>query len=289
VLCLNARGRQQSLGQQSGRVDVGVALGECPKFAVKLIVERLRMRLEQERPFALSPSTTESHMKLLIGNKNYSGWSMRTWVMLTEFGIPFDEVTARFDSFSPDSTFKATVSGLSPAGKVPILVEDDGFCIWDTLAIAEYVAERFPEKALWPRDPKLRARARSVCAEMHSGFGALRDAFAVNIEASLPEVGARILAENAEARDDLARMVALLQGALSMSGGPFLFGDYSIADAYFSPVVTRLKTYELPVPVAVAGYMSRLLATEGVAAWIRGALDQRDFVQFEEPYRTSRD
>jgi glutathione S-transferase len=170
-------------------------------------------------------------MKLLIGNKNYSSWSMRPWVMLTQFDIPFEEVLTRFDSFAPDSRFKATVSALSPAGKVPILVEDDGFAIWDTLAIAEYVAEKFPHKALWPRDTRRRARARSVCAEMHSGFGALREYFGMNIEASLPEIGARVLAEQPAARADLARMVALWQDALAGSGGPYLFGAYSIADA----------------------------------------------------------
>jgi glutathione S-transferase len=228
-------------------------------------------------------------MKLLIGNKNYSSWSMRPWVLLTHFDIPFVEVMARFDSFAPDSTFKATVAALSPAGKVPILVEDDGFSVWDTLAIAEYVAEKYPDKALWPRDAKLRARARSVCAEMHSGFGALRNCFGMNIEASLPEVGARVLAENPEVRADLHRMVELWQEALAGSGGPFLFGEYSIADAYFAPVATRMRTYALPVPADVAAYIARALAAKGTAAWIREALEEKEFVPFDEAYRTSRD
>ena len=228
-------------------------------------------------------------MKLLIGNKNYSSWSMRPWVLLTQFDIPFEEVMARFDSFAPDSKFKATVAALSPAGKVPILVEDDGFAVWDTLAIAEYAAEKFPGKALWPRDARRRARARTVCAEMHSGFGALRGAFGMNIEASLPAVGARVLAENAAARADLARIVQLWQEALAESGGPFLFGDYSIADAYFAPVVMRIRTYALPVPADVAAYIERAVAAKGTAAWIRDALEEKEFLQFEEDYRTSRD
>ena len=228
-------------------------------------------------------------MKLLIGNKNYSSWSMRPWVMLTQFDIPFEEVMARFDSFAPDSKFKATVASLSPAGKVPILVEDDGFAVWDTLAIAEYAAEKFPGKALWPRDARRRARARTVCAEMHSGFGALRNAFGMNIEASLPAVGARVLAENAAARADLARIVQLWQEALAESGGPFLFGEYSIADAYFAPVVMRIRTYALPVPADVAAYIERAVAAKGTAAWIRDALEEKEFLQFEEDYRTSRD
>ena len=227
-------------------------------------------------------------MKLLIGNKNYSSWSMRPWVMLTQFDIPFEEVLVRFDAFEPDSSFKATVGTVSPAGKVPVLV-DDGLAVWDTLAIAEYVAEKFADLPLWPRDVKRRARARSVCAEMHSGFGALRNAFGMNIEASLPEVGARVLAEDADARADLARMIALWQSALSESGGPFLFGEYSIADAYFAPVVMRMRTYALPVPADVAAYVERAVAAKGTAAWIRDALAEKDFRQFEEPYRTSRD
>jgi glutathione S-transferase len=228
-------------------------------------------------------------MKLLIGNKNYSSWSMRPWVLLKQFEIPFEEVMARFDSFSPESTFKATVAALSPAGKVPILVEDDGFSVWDTLAIAEYLAERHPDKALWPRDAKLRARARSVCAEMHSGFGTMRDSFGMNIEASLPEVGARVLAENAAARADLARMNALWSEALAASGGPFLFGEYTIVDAYFAPVVMRMRTYALPVPADVAAYIERAVAARGTAAWIRDALAEQEFLAFEESYRTSRD
>ena len=227
-------------------------------------------------------------MKLLIGNKNYSSWSMRPWVLLKEFDIPFEEVMARFDSFEADSLFKATVGALSPAGKVPVLVEDDGFAVWDTLAIAEYLAEKYADRALWPRDAHRRARARSVCAEMHSGFGALRTHFGMNIEASLPEVGRRVLAEQPAARADLARVTALWQDALRESGGPFLFGDYSIADAYFAPVLMRVRTYALPLPAAVAAYVERAVATKGIAAWIREALDEQEFLPFEEPYRSSR-
>ena len=228
-------------------------------------------------------------MKLLIGNKNYSSWSMRPWVLLTQFDIPFEEVRVPFESFAADSRFKAAVAERSPAGKVPVLVDDDGFAVWDSLAIAEYVAEKFPEKALWPRDVRRRARARSVCAEMHSGFGTMRDVFGMNIEASLPEVGARVLAGNEAARADLARMTRLWQEALDASGGPFLFGEFSIADAYFAPVVMRMRTYALPVPPDVAAYVERATAAKGTAAWIRGALAEQEFLQFEEPYRSSRD
>ena len=114
-------------------------------------------------------------LKLYIGNKNYSSWSMRPWVLLKQSGIAFEEVMVRFDSFDSNSDFKLTMDNITPVGKVPVLV-DDGLVVWDTLAIAEYLAEKFPEKTLWPTDPKSCARARSICAEMHSGFGALRSA-----------------------------------------------------------------------------------------------------------------
>ena len=230
-------------------------------------------------------------LKLYIGNKNYSSWSMRPWVLLRQFGIPFHEVMVRFDSFEPGSAFKQALAPLSPTGKVPALVHGD-LVVWDTLAIAEYAAEyaaeHFPEQALWPRDQARRARARSLCAEMHSGFGALRSACPMNIEAALPEVGARVLAEQPAVAADLARLVDMWTGALAASGGPFLFGGFSIADAYFAPVVARLRSYALPVPPAVAAYIDRVWASPGVAAWVQDALAEHDFLAFEEPYRSNR-
>jgi glutathione S-transferase len=224
-------------------------------------------------------------MQLYIGNKNYSSWSMRPWVLLKQAGIPFEEVKLRFDAFSPESKFKTELARISPSGRVPVLVDAD-LAVWDTLAIAEYVAERFPDKNLWPQDAKARARARSVCAEMHSGFGALRGHFPMNIEATLPEVGARVLAEQAGVRDDLARLVGMWSALLETSGGPMLFGAFGIADAYFAPVVMRLNTYRVPAPVPIAAYMQRVTALPGVQAWITDALAERDFLDFEEPYRT---
>ena len=224
-------------------------------------------------------------MQLYIGNKNYSSWSMRPWVLMRQAGIAFDEVKLRFDAFSPDSRFKREIARVTPAGRVPVLV-DAGFAVWDTLAIAEYLAEKFPDKRLWPQDAKARARARSVCAEMHSGFGALRSHFPMNIEADLPEVGARLLAEQASVRDDLARLVGMWSALLEASGGPMLFGSFGIADAFFAPVVMRLNTYRLPVPAPIADYLQRVTALRGVQAWITDALAERDFLDFEEPYRS---
>ena len=226
-------------------------------------------------------------LKLYIGNKNYSSWSMRPWVLLTQAGIEFEEVMARFDSFAPDSDFKKVIGPVSPVGKVPALVDED-LVVWDTLAIAEYLAEKFPDQQLWPADVKARARARSICAEMHSGFAALRSACPMNIEASLPEIGQLAWRDKPAVRADVARLVAMWSELLAQHGGPMLFGTFSVADAYFAPVVMRLKTYALPVPEEIAAYMVRVCALPGVKAWVQGALAEHDFRDFEEPFRLQR-
>lgn len=228
-------------------------------------------------------------LKLYIGNKNYSSWSMRPWVLLKQAGIPFEEVMVRFgtDTFAPNSSFKQAVLAVSPGGRVPVLV-DDGFSIWDTLAIAEYLAEKFPDRQLWPQGAKARARARSVCAEMHSGFGALRSACPMNIEADLRETGAIIWRDQAAVRNDVQRIVAMWTELLAQHQGPLLFGAFSIADAYFAPVCMRLKTYGLPVLAPVTGYIDRVCALPGVKAWTDEALAEKDFVDFDEPYRLNR-
>ena len=226
-------------------------------------------------------------LQLYIGNKNYSSWSMRPWVLLTQAGIEFEEVMARFDAFAPDSDFKKVIGPVSPVGKVPALVDAD-LVVWDTLAIAEYLAEKFPDQQLWPADAKARARARSICAEMHSGFAALRSACPMNIEASLPEIGQLAWRDKPAVRADVARLVAMWSELLAQHGGPMLFGAFSVADAYFAPVVMRLKTYALPVPEAIAAYMSRVCALPGVQAWVQGALAEHDFRDFEEPFRLQR-
>ena len=226
-------------------------------------------------------------LKLYIGNKNYSSWSMRPWVLLTQAGIEFEEVMARFDSFAPDSHFKQVIGPVSPVGKVPALVDGD-LAVWDTLAIAEYLAEKFPDQKLWPADIQARARARSICAEMHSGFAALRSACPMNIEASLPEIGQLVWRDKPAVRADVARLVAMWSELLAQHGGPMLFGTFSVADAYFAPVVMRFKTYALPVPEAIATYMERVAALPGVKAWVQGALAEHDFRDFEEPFRLQR-
>jgi glutathione S-transferase len=227
-------------------------------------------------------------MQLYIGNKNYSSWSMRPWVLMKQAGIPFEEVMVRFDSFEANSAFKKALRGINPVGKVPVLM-DEGFGVWDTLAIAEYLAERFPDKNLWPTDRQARARARSVCAEMHSGFGALRSHCPMNIEASLPEVGKLIWRDQAGVRADMARLCGLWSELLAAQPeSALLFGDFSIADAYFAPVCMRIKTYGLPLPADLAAYVERVCALPGVKAWVEDALIEHDFLDFEEPYRLGR-
>jgi glutathione S-transferase len=226
-------------------------------------------------------------LQLVIGNKNYSSWSMRPWVLMRQFGIAFDELKLRFD-FTPGSAFYRQLARHTPAAKVPVLLID-GFAVWDTLAIAETLAERHAALALWPGDPLQRARARSLCAEMHAGFDALRSHCPMNIEASLPEVGQRILAEQAAVQQDLSRIDAMWSQQLAASGGPFLFGSFCIADAYYAPVVSRLRTYGLPLSAAARAYAERVWAAPGVAAWVADALAERDFLEFDEPYRQSRD
>ena len=226
-------------------------------------------------------------LKLYIGNKNYSSWSMRPWVLMKQTGIAFEEVMVRFDSFDAGSSFKKQVGPVNPVGKVPVLM-DNGFAIWDTLAIAEYLAEHFPDKALWPADAKARARARSVCAEMHSGFTGLRSNCPMNIEASLPAIGQLVMRDKPAVRADLDRLTSMWTDLLAEHGGPMLFGAFSIADAFFAPVCMRLKTYSLPVPPAVSAYVERVSALPGVKAWTDQALAEKDFLDFEEPYRMAR-
>jgi glutathione S-transferase len=235
-------------------------------------------------------------LKLYIGNKNYSSWSMRPWVLLKQAGIPFEEVMVRFDDMAPGSPFKQAINPISPTGNVPLLVDTDAanstgagpLVVWDTLAIAEYVAEKFPDRQLWPSDPAQRARARALCAEMHSGFGAVRGNFPMNIEASLPHIGQIVLRDNAAARTQLQRIDTMWQEQLrshAQSPEDLLFGHFTVADAYYAPVCMRVQTYGLPLSDASAAYVQRVRALPGVQAWMEAALQEHDFVVIDEPYR----
>jgi glutathione S-transferase len=205
-------------------------------------------------------------MKLVIGDKNYSSWSMRPWVLMKHFGIPFEEIMVPL----AEANTHASIARHSPSGRVPCLITDDGQSIWDSLAIAETLAERFPQQALWPRDAAARARARSVSAEMHSGFMDLRSNMWMNIRASFPGKGA-----TPGALADVARIDELWRDCLAASGGPFLFGEFSIADAMYAPVVMRFNTWQPALSAEAAAYAKRVTAAPAVHAWIADALAEQ--------------
>jgi glutathione S-transferase len=215
-------------------------------------------------------------MQLLIGNKNYSSWSMRPWVLMREAGIPFEEVSLKFD----DAGRPRGIERYGVAGKVPVLVID-GEPVWDSLAIAETLAERFPDKQLWPADGLARSRARSICAEMHSGFQALRGAMPMNIRSKHPGKG-----RTAESQRDIDRVVAIWTSCRERFGGPgaLLFGRFSIADAYYAPVVTRFQTYAVSLPRAAQDYCDAVLALRAVREWMEAARRETEFVPGDEPY-----
>ncbi|GAB3445038.1 glutathione S-transferase family protein [Massilia solisilvae] len=212
-------------------------------------------------------------LTLVIGNKNYSSWSMRPWVAATAFGIPFTEVRVLLDQ--PDTA--ANIARYSSAGRVPVLLAGD-MTIWDSLAICEYLAEQFPDKHMWPQDVAARALARSVVAEMHSGFAALRTAMTMNIKASLPGRG-----RTAEAQADIGRICEIWEECLARFGHRgFLFGEFSIADAFYAPVVMRFKTYGVALAPALQAYCDRMLAHPAVARWVEEALAETEVAPHHE-------
>jgi glutathione S-transferase len=218
--------------------------------------------------------TTHTTPTLTIGNYNYSSWSMRPWVALTAAGMAFDTQMVQLDS--PE--FAAHVPTINPAGKVPVL-QDGGLTVWDTLAIIEYAAESYP--AIWPADKARRARARSLCAQMHSGFTGLRNDMPMIVDARLPGKGHTLAA-----LADVVAVQALWENELNAHGGPFLFGQWCAADAYFAPVVMRLTTYAPPVSARVQAYMDAVKAHPAVAQWIDQAMKERIYIAKDEPYRS---
>jgi glutathione S-transferase len=206
-------------------------------------------------------------LTLVIGNKNYSSWSMRPWVALVAFGIPFQEVRILLDR--PDTS--ARIAEYSGAGRVPVLLAGE-MTIWDSLAICEYLAEQFPDLHMWPRDVAARAMARSVSAEMHSGFVGMRSAMSMNLRVSLPGRG-----RTPESQGDIGRVSEIWEKCLSRFGHhQFLFGDFSIADAFFAPVVMRFKTYGVSLAPALQAYCERVRAHPAVARWVREALAETE-------------
>lgn len=205
-------------------------------------------------------------LKLAIGNKNYSSWSMRPWLALRANDIPFVETLIPLYTDNPAD--KEQILSFSRAGKVPVLVDGD-IVVWDSLAIIEYVAERFPEKKLWPDDRAARAHARSVSAEMHSGFMALRSECGMNLHRPI-----RPVTLSADAQANVARVQEIWRECRERYGtaGPFLFGRFSAADAMFAPVVHRFRTYAVEVSPQAKAYMETMMALPAFQEWTKDGL-----------------
>jgi glutathione S-transferase len=218
-------------------------------------------------------------LTLVIGNKNYSSWSMRPWVLMKQLGIPFEEKKLRFHS----SEWDAQIERWSPSRLVPVLWRGEQ-SVWDSLAIMETLAEWHPDKGVWPREDAARAFARSIAAEMHSGFRDLRGKMPMNIRASHPGKGM-----TPEVKANIDRIEGLWNEARKRfgAGGPFLFGAFSAADAMYAPVVMRFKTYDVSLGHEAARYCEAMRAAPGVRAWIDEALQEKEFVAEDEPYATA--
>jgi glutathione S-transferase len=204
-------------------------------------------------------------LKLVIGNKNYSSWSMRPWLALRANNIAFEEIFIPLYTGDAD---KQRILEVSPAGKVPALVDGD-ITVWDSLSIIEYLAEQYPEARLWPQDRAARAHARSISAEMHSGFMALRNECGMNLHRPV-----KAIALSDDARANIARVQQIWSECRARYGksGPFLFGPFSGADAMFAPVVHRFRTYAIEVTPVVADYMNSMMAQPAFQEWTRTGL-----------------
>ena len=211
-------------------------------------------------------------LKLVIGNKNYSSWSLRAWLLMREAGIEFEEHRIALDE---PGTAQA-IAEVSSAGRVPVLLMD-GITVWDSLAIAETIAERFPDKQLWPADVAARAHARSISAEMHSGFAALREQMPMNCRA----MGRRVALPD-ELTKDIDRVFEIWSDCHKRYGGGWLFGTFSVADAMYAPVVLRLRTYGINLPDAARSYADRLLDSDALQAWLAAGEAEIEVIEADE-------
>jgi glutathione S-transferase len=210
----------------------------------------------------------------VIGNKNYSSWSLRPWLALTQAGIPFEERRIALDQ--PQT--KAEILRHSPSGKVPCLIDGD-HVVWDSLAICETANERYANGALWPAEAGARAHARAVSAEMHSGFAALRAHMPMDIRSRWPERGTAAQ-QRPDVTADIARIRSIWTECLDHSGGPLLFGTFSIADAFFAPVVTRFRTYGVELDGGPARYAKAVLALDGMLRWSEAAAAETEVIHY---------
>jgi glutathione S-transferase len=205
-------------------------------------------------------------MRLYIGNKNYSSWSFRPWIAMKAKGVAFEEVLIPFDDEGGNPKFKE----FSPTGKVPVLVDGD-LTVWESLAILEYLHDRFPRWGFWPSDDAARAHARSIANEMHGGFSALRNACPMNMRRPV-----RAIEVSEAVRRDVTRIEQIWEHCLASHGGPFLYGEFCNADAMYAPVVNRLEKYALSDHPAVVAYTR---AMKGHAAW-----QEWEAAALEEPW-----
>lgn len=219
-------------------------------------------------------------MKLVIANKLHSSWSMRPWLALTHFNIPFEEIQIPFGPIIDDPEWKAKIAPYNPAGKVPALADGDAR-VWESLAILEYVAEKFPDRAIWPRDATARAMARSIASEMHSGFSALRGACPCNLGRRHPakDRGPKVAA-------DVARITMIWNEARARfgkaTGKPFLFGDFTAADAMYAPVATRFHSYSIAVDPLSQAYVDSIYDLPAFRSWREAALKETWIVSEDE-------
>lgn len=212
-------------------------------------------------------------LKIVVGNKKYSSWSLRGWLALKLTGAPYEEAIVPLDM--PETA--QNIRKYSPAGRVPALI-DGKVTVWDSLAIAEYLAEKFPQAGLWPKDSPLRARARSICTEMHSGFVNLRNDCSMKIIEEKPYRPLR-----AETQADVDRIVEIWTDCLKASGGPYLFGARPcLADAFYAPVVSRFRTYQIPVSGVAKAYCDAIWAWPALQEWVAGARAETLRAKFHE-------
>src|ERR1700731_2776293 len=203
---------------------------------------------------------------IYLGNKNYSSWSLRPWLVLEQTGVAFDEIVIPL--YEPTS--KATIMKYSPSGTVPVLRHGE-LVVWDSLAICEYLAESFSTFQLWPRDPDARAVARSVCAELHSGFQALRAHLPMNMRSSFPNRGV-----TPEVQADINRITAIWRDCRKRfgEGGPFLFGGFTNADAMYAPVVSRFRTYRVELEEEAQAYADAVWVLPALQEWLTAAKNE---------------
>jgi glutathione S-transferase len=208
----------------------------------------------------------DSPLTLIIGNKNYSSWSLRAWLAVRQAGLEAKEIVIPLD----EPGYKTEILKHSPSGRVPCLIDGD-LKIWDSLAIGEYVAERVPEAGLWPDDLGVRAIARAVSAEMHSGFSALREHMPMNVRSRFPKEGRK-----PGVQEDIDRIRAIWRGCRSRHGadGPFLFGRFTIADAMYAPVVSRFRTFAVELGAEEQAYADAVWELEAMRAWADAAEDE---------------